>query len=485
MNLQFTFHKVSFRVFKIISLVLIIAFPTVIKAQNDTIHYEVNMLGITSASTYAPFWLQSNQYGKISASPNSANLSMGIEKDYGLNKSLFHYGFKGNAILQTDRNKSTVYFHELYAKARFSVLDFIVGAREEHLGNQDSTLSSGGLLFSHNARPMPKVTIGLEHFTPVPFTRGYIEIKGALSHGWFTDNTYSTGVLLHHKYIYGKIGGRLPVHLQYGLDHVAQWGGAAGTYPNLKPQPESLSDYKSIFLGRAGGSTANIGDQINALGNHIISQSMRLDVDITTFRIGAYWQNINEDGPIRRLWNSMNVSDGLWGISIRNTNFPYIKGVVYEYLNTTDQSGPYHDKDGIIYGGADSYFNNGTYQSGWSYYSRSIGTPFISSPQYNKDGGVYFENNRVQAHHIGMEGNIADYNYTILTSLSKNYGTYGVPYIEMIRNTSLMLAINKRFSTFHDIEFGCSIGTDFGKLYGGNSMGCLFSIRKSGDLFHY
>jgi hypothetical protein len=463
-------------------LLLSILLPVLIQAQNDTIKYDVGFMGVASTGKYAPFWLQSDQYGKIAASPFSAGILAGISKAFGSKKGLFDYSFKANLLLQTDKDKTTAVFHEYYVHARFSVLDFIVGAREEVLGSQDSTLSCGGFLFSKNARPMPKVTLGIEHFTAVPFTYGLLEVKGAISHGWFTDNIYSTNLFLHHKYLYGRIGGKLPVHVQYGVDHVAQWG---GTVPGYGKQPSSLSDLKSIFLGHSGGADANLPDQINTLGNHIISQNLKLDVDILDFRVSGYWQNLAEDGPVKLMWYAMNKPDGLWGVTVRNAKFPFVKGILYEYLNTSDQSGPYHDKDGLVYGGDDSYFNNGIYQNGWTYYSRTIGTPFITSPVYNKDGSVSIQNNRVIVHHIGIEGDVFGYRYKFLSSFSKNYGSYSAPLAaEMRKNTSLLLEVNKPFPALSNIEVGCSVGADFGKLYG-NSVGCLFSIRKTGDLFHY
>jgi len=465
----------------IYALIILVILPFQIYSQNDTLKYDVGIIGVTSSGTNSPFWLQSHGYGKIASAPHSADLNLGISKDFAKSTRLFDYGFKANLLLQTYDNKTNTYFHELYAKARFSVFDIIVGSREETLGNQDSTLSCGGFLFSQNARPIPKITIGIEHFTAVPFTKGYVEIKGALVHGWFTDNIYVQHALLHHKYAYIKLGGKLPVHIQYGLDHVAQW---SGNVPGLGQQPSGLHDYVDIFFGRSGGKDALVTDQINALGNHIISQSMKLDVDISDFKICGYWQNISEDGPIREIWNTINLPDGLWGVSIRNNNFPLVKGILYEYLNTTDQSGPYHDKDGLIYGGADNYFNNGVYQTGWSYYSRTIGTPFITSPAYNKNGEIYTLNNRVQVHHFGIEGEIEGFQYKALTSISKNYGTYSSPYPEMLKNTSIMFQVNKQFPKLFNIEFGCSVAADFGTLFG-NSVGCQFSIRKTGNLFHY
>lgn len=470
---------------KILIIIFLISASFQIEAQNDTIKYDVTLMGLTSTGANSPFWLHSRQFGKISSQSNSLDLMVGVNKEFGNRKRLVDYGFKANLLLQTDNKSTNLYFHELHAKARLLVFDLIVGSRQEHLGNQDSTLSCGGLLFSKNARPMPKITVGIEHFTTIPYTFGMLEIKGALSHGWFTDNIYTQNQLLHHKYAYLRLGGKLPVHFQYGLDHVAQWGGnIPGSGVGFGQQTISFQAYKSIFLGHSGGADATVNDQLNALGNHIISQSTRLDIDISEFKISGYWQNISEDGPIKLINKTMNRPDGLWGVAIRNKNFPFVKGILYEYLNTTDQSGPYHDKDGIIYGGSDSYFHNGIYQTGWSYYSRTIGTPFIFPPTNNQVNGYYPTNNRVQVHHVGLEGDITGYNYKILTSFSKNYGTYNSPYPDMKPSTSILLEVNKRIPKLANIDVSGSIGADFGTLYG-NSVGCLISIRKSGDLFHY
>ena len=96
-----------------IVIILILMAPVNIKAQNDTINYEVGMLGVASNGIYSPFWIQSNQFGKISSNPTSANVWVGLTKDFGNKNRLFDYGFKANLLLQTDRSKTTAYFHEI------------------------------------------------------------------------------------------------------------------------------------------------------------------------------------------------------------------------------------------------------------------------------------------------------------------------------------------------------------------------------------
>jgi hypothetical protein len=466
---------------KIFFGIIILSFSFTTKAQSDSINYEVEVLELNSTGTYSPFWMQSNNYGLILEQPHSIYFNLGLSKEMQHSQSLIDYGFKINASIQSDYKYIYILAHEYYANARLSVFGLSLGAKKEHYGNQDSTLSTGGFLFSKNARPMPKIWAGIENFTPIPFTKGYIEIKGGLSHGWFENNRYVDKALLHHKYAYLRLGGKLPVRIQYGLDHVAQWGGIS---PDYGIQPSGFTDFKRIFFAQEGSSAAVDIDQINTLGNHIISQSMKLELTLNEFDIDAYWQNLSEDGPIRPLWNSMNKSDGIWGVSLKNKQFTYIQGILYEYINTTDQSGPFHDKDGIVFGGDDSYFNNGIYKSGWSYHTRTIGTALILSPLYNSNGILQTNNNRIQAHHFGIEGRFGITNYRALATFNKSYGTYGLAIYPAKTLNSIFVELTRPIFNKTGIEAKLNLSADYGSFYG-NTFGVLVGLRKRGNFINY
>jgi len=108
--------KLNKNIFISISFLLL---PIFAAAQSDSIKYNVGFLGIASSGKYSPFWLQSNQYGMISSFPTSANIMVGVNKDFGLKTRLFDYGFKVNLLTQTFDTKTYSYFHEYYVKARF------------------------------------------------------------------------------------------------------------------------------------------------------------------------------------------------------------------------------------------------------------------------------------------------------------------------------------------------------------------------------
>jgi hypothetical protein len=214
-------------------------------------------------------------------------------------------------------------------------------------------------------------------YTAIPFTRGYLEFKGGISHGWFGDNQFVKDSWLHHKYIYLQFGGRLPVHLHYGFHHFAQWGGES-TDPEIGKIPRSFNDFLKVFFANPGDNNSSINEQGNALGNHLGSRNFGIDADLARVKIGVYWQTIFEDSSGKAF---QNIKDGLWGIYIHTKSKDrIINGFLYEFINTKDQSGQYMEYwllDGIKYrnkipggvyhyaGGNDDYFNNnGIYRFG-------------------------------------------------------------------------------------------------------------------------
>ena len=450
----------------------------------DTLLYTASLSGVASYGTTAPFWLQTNRNGDIAASPFSGNLTAGIIKPATCPNRWYDYDFavtltgrlqsRTDAVIPAMNTLGTGYTNLAYAHARLYIIDVTLGIRPEQYGVPDPLLSGGGLLYSYNAHPMPRVQIGVEQWTAVPGLYGYAEFRGGLSRQWQADNVYIRKCLVHHKWIGGRVGGRLPVNLSYEFHHVAQWGGYSPKYGDLG---NDFHAFVNAFLVRSGGVMAN--DQINAQGNHIGSQILTLDVKGDGWKVSAYWNNIFEDGPIRLIGFGMNARDGLWGVHVTQTRWQYISGFTYEFLTTLDQSGPFHDKDGLVYGGADSYYHNGIYLNGWNYYYRTLGTPFITSPIYNTDGTLYTLNSMVRSHLAGVRGDIFGYKYRVLCSYTKNYGrNCRSPYL-MSTNTGLLVEVRKHVEQAWGLDFSISLAADIGTQFG-NQFGAILTISKTG-----
>lgn len=440
----------------------------------DSLLYVGEIRAFASSGMQAPSLLWHNTNGEMSQLPYGGTIRAGVIKHATCPSRWYDYDFGvvingrfAGGQPSMPATDMTGFFSQLYAHARLYIVDITAGIKSKYWGAGDEQLSSGSLLFSNNAHPIPRISIGLERWTPVPGLFGYVELKGGLTHGWLGDNSEIVkGTLLHHKYIGGRIGGKLPVNVSYEFHHVAQWGGTSTIYSDLG---NNWQAFIAAFLVRSGGSMAN--DQINAQGNHIGFQQLALDVKGEGWKVSAYWQTINEDGPIRFIGTGMNAADGLWGISALQSRWPFIQGVTYEFMNTTDQSGPWHDRDGIVYGGADNYYLNNIYKQGWTYFGRIIGSPLLT-----------LGNTRVIAHHVGIKGDIYGFRYRALCTYANNYGNYDSP--AQSTNTAVLLDIKKIVQQAWGMEFGITLAGDFGKQYG-NSFGAMITISKHGLLTTY
>ena len=441
-------------------------------AEPDTCHEQllyVSEVGVlASGGKGTPTWLQANRNGAVSPMPFSGSVTLGVVKPATRDNRWFDYD--GGIVLSGRIAGATTsgsidytgFFKQLYAHVRLYIVDVTVGIKPQYFGAGDPELSSGSILFSQNVHPIPRISIGIDRWTAIPGLFGYAEIKGGLTHGWLGDNNgWVKGTLLHYKYIGARVGGKLSVNVSYEFHHVAQWGGFSSTYGDLG---NDFASFWNVLLGKSGGSTSN--ELLNAQGNHLFSQQLCLTAKGEKWHVNAYWQNINEDGPVRFIGATMNAKDGLWGVSAEQQYWPFICALTFEVLQTTDQSGPWHDRDGQVFGGNDSYYKNSIYRQGWTYFGRTIGSPLMSP-----------SNSRVWAYHAGVRGDIYGFKYRAVCTYADNYGTYNAPAVS--HNTAVLLEVKKRVPQAWNLEFGVALAGDFGTQYG-NQFGGMITVSKQG-----
>lgn len=431
----------------------------------DSIEYVMEVSAVASSGHTAPSFIHANENGNISAAPFSGNLSAGVIKRATRPSRWFDYDFGVVLTGRFDTERATGYFRQLYAHTRLYIIDVTAGIKPFSVGAQNPSLTMGGLLFSNNAQPVPRISIGIDDYLPFPGLFGYMEIKGGLTHGWFVDanrldSSGTKGALLHYKFAGVRLGGRLPVNISYEIHHAAQWGGVS---PDNGPFDSSWETYKHIFMASSGGST--LSDRMNAQGNHIGFQQLALTAKWTDWNITAYWQNLFEDKSADIIGRS-NQEDGMWGLTIHQTQWPFIHSVTYEFLNTTSQNGPWHDRDGLVFGGRSDYYNNSSYRQGWTHFGRTIGNSFMSP-----------RNNRVRTHYAGVAGDIYGYRYRLMGAYTRNWGTPHRP--DMSHNTALMLEVKKTVPQAWGLDFGLRLAADFGDQFG-NQFGAMITICKQG-----
>ena len=191
-----------------------------------------------SGGEHTPFWLTANKQGLSSIEKNNGYLRAGVFRELE-NDKRFSYAF-GADLAVAYNFTSTFVVQQLYADLKYRCLGLSIGSKERHSEFNNPFLSSGGLTFSGNARPIPQVRIGIPEYTLVPGTKGWLAFKGHIAYGLFTDDgwqkdfikpggKHTEHVLYHSKDLYVKIGNRekFPLIFEGGLEMAAQFGGNA------------------------------------------------------------------------------------------------------------------------------------------------------------------------------------------------------------------------------------------------------------------
>lgn len=457
-------------------IIALILLPCITAAQPKAPVLEIETATVLSSGRQTPFWLMSNRQGKIFHDQNMASVTLAAFAQPDTGKVFdIHYGAE---VYARQGQSGDLWLHQLYAAITYNdIVELRAGLWEETIGIREPLLSSGSVIWSGNARPMPKIQIGTPGYINVPFTRGYAEGSLRITHGWFVDDRYGSDIWLHHKNAYLRIGGNLPVNLYYGFNHFAQWGGSV-PHRDL-PFPSDFRTFLRVFANRSGDPddpATPPGWAQNKYGNTLGSRNYGIDVTLKRIETGVYHHDIFEDGSgLRR----RNFPDGLWGAYLRFTDKKRpLQAVVYEWLHTKHQSGPTHDDDqGNQVGGNDNYFNHGHYRSGWSLYGFTIGTAFITSPILNDPPGIRFTNNRVLAHHLGITGWLSEkLQYRSLISYSRNYGRHSVPYESPRDQYSIMIELQRPLPWLN-LQAGITLATDIGQMYGDNH-GIMIHLKR-------
>ena len=144
------------------------------------------------------------------------------------------------------RRTRNVFIQQAYAEIGYRSLLLSVGSKERYNSLWDRNLSSGDMVQSPNARPIPEVNLSMPEFTVVPWTKGLLQVRGdfAMGRSFDTDyledfanvkQTYVKNVLWHHKSFFLRIKDTrndFPLSFTMGAQHFAQWGGTS-TNPKI------------------------------------------------------------------------------------------------------------------------------------------------------------------------------------------------------------------------------------------------------------
>ncbi len=430
------------------------------------------------AADQVPFWLEMNRLGQVDDQSPVQQIFLfnwqRSDKSKG-GKLSFDYGTSVTGRLS---ERSKVYAEQYWGKINMGKFYFLAGAKAEPVWADGLSHTNGNLFLSNNARPNPRGELGVENFNPFKGSWiGRFSFDGKYAEYILLDDRFVHHANLHHKraMINYKISEELTFHT--GLDHWVIWG---GTSPNstIGKMP-GFKYYLRYILGRGGGEESPETDQDNIAGDQLGQNLFELDFKKPDYELKIYYQHMFEDGSGFLFHN---MQDGFWGLSFeRPEERPLIQRVIIEFVNTTNQSGAYHQyapdpskPDSLIGEGRDNYFNHGVYQSGFVSYNRMMGSPMFI-PTIADGISIGFESTRLRALHGGIGGYLSDQIYwSGKGTYSRHYGNYGAPYPRF--RDLYSLEGNLHFQTRKmPVSYGFKIATDFGR-YLENSWGCEFSF---------
>lgn len=471
-----------------------------LRAADPSVTYEAEAMASASSGAHTPFWLAAGRDDLGSVRTGTGYLRAAVFRQAPQQKGLT-WGF-GADLAGSWRAEAPFVVRQLYGELRYGAFLLSAGPRvmPDSAGFVDRRLSSGDLLFAGNALPVPEIRLSMPGYVDIPGLRHWLGVKAYLSYGRFTDGAwqrsfaadgnyrYTTDVLFHSKGISFRVGPQgSPFVFEGALDMAAQFGGRMMQGDSLiRVLPHRLKDYLKVLIPKGADSSAPLGEQTNVLGNHQGEWRARLRWQPAgrQWRIAAYYLHYFDDHSM--IFFDYPWKDGLWGLEYRNPSGRWITGAAYEFVSTTDQSGPvYWDHTPSIpeqVSGRDDYYNHADIYNAWQHWGMGIANPLIIAPVYNPDGFIRFQCNRLRGHHWAVEGRPLDcLGYRLVCSYTRGWGTYQRPYREVKSGVSLLAEAS--WTPRRDAGWSAvlAVGADFGRLLGKN-FGASLSIKKTGLL---
>lgn len=484
-------------------LFILIFATTALFATAQTIVERQEVTATIGSGDYAPMWHMANMQGKSSAGTGMIYALAGVGGNHRFGATGIGLDWDFDLIAGANLT-SPVYIQQANIDVNWRKIRLSIGQKERwsELGNQQ--LTTGSLVESGNARPVPQVRFELPEYWNIPGCKGWFAIKGHLAYGIFTDGKwqkeftlpedskrrpYAENTLYHSKAGFIRFGNerKFPLTAEIGLHMVTQFG---GTTHNMRYHPEKtlhnptrFKDFLLAFIPLSGDERYDGSDQANVAGNVLGSWLGTITWNDDKWKLELNYEHAFNDHS-QMFWEYGLWTEQLVGLEIELKEFKWIKSVNVEYFNLKNQSGPiYHDSTSEIpdqISCKDNNYNHSKYP-GWFNYGMIISTPLCTSPIYNEDHVLRCYNNRVEAFHVGIEGCPANWlDYRVLITHSNNWGTYESPFKDIKHDTSGLVEL-----TFKPQILGgsWSITTSFafdnGDLYG-NNYGGMITIKRCG-----
>ncbi|MFV8224355.1 capsule assembly Wzi family protein [Christiangramia aquimixticola] len=426
---------------------------------------DITALGNIYTGEESPFWIHTNHRGRVDEETfYSGLISSEIKFEVSETESIDF----GVGAFYKDGYDDGLKIDEAYFSYISKNFGVVLGKKQRADIFQSLSASNENILWSLNSGPLPGVRI----FTRSPiFLNGShgLGIKLKLEEYLMDDERYVMEIRLHHKSAHLVFRNQNNLEISMGLHQFVQW---AGTSPEYGKLPSSFKDYTRVFTGMPGAEDVG-GQEVNALGNQLGSYEISVKTKINNIDFHFLYNHIFEDASGLKMGN---LPDGRYVIYFEDNRDTFwgtdwVKAFIYEFYYTKNQS---RSRKSSEVDGADNYFNNNLYRSGWTYQNSVIGTPFILKNINRFRIGM----NILTVHHLGVKGTAFDkLPYRFLLSYRKNYGLKDSFYPETRHIFSTLIEVELINA---DYNLDVMLGTDV-KSYDSSNIG--IGIKWSKNIF--
>ena len=434
-----------------LSIICCILLASISVAQSIEWKGKVVATGILSSEETNPFWLYANSDGQFGAASQFSGLGE-LTGSYSISENASLEA--GAAFFYRDEVADEFQRRDLYLQFKNKWLKITTGSKRTETLAQGLSATNKNFLYSGNARPLAGVV--LEANDPLKISKTF-SMDWGIAHYQLNDDRYVNNVRVHYK--------RLALVTQFNennrltakLQHFVQW---AGTSPTFGALPSDFSAFIDVFFAKNAPEIMVEGEIQNAVGNHLGSYLLDYEFKTNAGDFSIYHEHPFEDGSGTRL---ANFPDGVWGIYFIPSNEKVFSGILYEYIDTNDQSAS-------NVSGVDNYFRNSIYRSGWSYEGNIIGMPFIlidNSIVINDENSPIISN-RERVHHFGFTGTIHHIDWKFMSTIVSHLGSHVNPFdpkIDLWHNYAFFSHATEKYGTFKlfgGLDSGESIDTNFG-----------------------
>ena len=462
------------------SLLLFFLLCSLFSSAQRKVNYELGASASISTQSSLPFWLVSNKNG-IVPNKNNALIDASVFSDFSSKgKSDFNYSF-GVELVGSKSNEWDLLFQQAFGSFQWNQFQLDLGVKDNPIEMDGLSSANGNILYSGNARSIPRIAISTPEYIPVPFLEEWFAVKGLYSEGLLNDERFVDDTRVHYKNVFIKFGGDRRINFVLGFHHYSQWAGTSKD-PKYGKLASDFKNYLNVIQAKGGTDESNFFEWENSIGNHIGGWDYQVHYQGGNFEAELYRQTLFEDHS----GIYMTRPDGITGLYVKlKGDDKLVSSFLYENYYTKYQSGSSPGgspkPDGGLYTGQDNYFNNGIYRSGWTYFGRTIGSPFFLTNAESEDGiTLGISNNRFVAHHFGLAGKLFHtIPYRAKFSYTQNWGTYSNPN-EMKEQISWVTEFELVKSKF-PFKVSFTIAGDHGDLLE-NNLGFFIRIARVGIL---